>query len=149
MAIWINIYGCQPSKCKSAQKPKLLVGTVTICTYSVFCQRKQPMCDVIIQLVLTTDRYNRELFSLCHHLLARKVDFFGNKPQSDSDFSTGVCFQKNDFPALKVMAKAKRALEISTIGYAFNSLCGYEFKNISTLRSFLLYPLFGPQSSLY
>ena len=36
MAFWINIYGCQPylpktwtSKCKSAQKPKLLLGTVT------------------------------------------------------------------------------------------------------------------------
>ena len=42
MAFWINIYGCQPypwsSKCKSAQKPKLLLGTVV---YTKLCSSVQ------------------------------------------------------------------------------------------------------------
>ena len=72
------------------------------------------------------------------HLLARKVDFLEANGSQIQILALGFASKKND---LQVMAKTKR-------GVAFNSLCGYEYKNISTLRSSLLHPFFGPQSSL-
>ena len=55
--LWHMLKKCwfRGNPCNSCEEKNYSVLDLTICTYSVFCQRKQPMCDVIIQLVLTTE----------------------------------------------------------------------------------------------